>query len=169
MASATIERPRAFLDDTQGDVASGVRHFTLQLGQRAVRFPCGQGRHVLHARCVVEALARGGAPAPLSCPAVSCRSQHPRRDVLEAAVQADPGLRKLAARIRGGAAGDVDLRGLWNGVDQNSRSEAPPRDAVSLDDLQERFETGGKVQPRLAGAHARISVHVLGILNHPMG
>ncbi|CAN0575795.1 unnamed protein product, partial [Laminaria digitata] len=66
---------------------------------RAVRFPCGQGRHVLHARCVVEALARGAAPAPLRCPAVDCGALHPRRDALEAAVQADPGLRNRAARM----------------------------------------------------------------------
>ncbi|CAN0584433.1 unnamed protein product, partial [Laminaria digitata] len=42
-------------------------------------------------------------------------------------------------------------------------------DAVSLDDLGQRFATGKKVQPQLAGAHARLSVHVLGILNHDMG
>ena len=68
------ERPRAFLGDTQGDVACGVCRVTLQLGHRAVRFPCGQGGHVPHARYVVEALARGVAPAPLRCPAVSCRA-----------------------------------------------------------------------------------------------
>ena len=38
-----------------------------------------------------------------------------------------------------------------------------------MDDLQQRFETGKKVQPQLAGAHACISVHVLGIFNHAMG
>ena len=118
MASATIARPRAFLDDTQGDVASGVRHFTLQLGQRAVRFPCGQGRHVLHARCVVEDLARGVAPAPLRCPAVSCGAQHPTRDALEAAVQADPGLRNRAARLGGGTAGDADYAVGAFGMDE---------------------------------------------------
>lgn len=30
-------------------------------------------------------------------------------------------------------------------------------------------QPGQKVQPRLASAHARLSVHVLGILNHVMG
>ena len=143
----------------------------LQLGQRAVRFPCGQGRHVLLVRCVVEVLARGVAPAPLRYPAVSCRAQHLRRDALEAAVQADPGLRNRAARMGGETAGDADLRsrGLWYGWDHNSLGVGPPIDAVSLDDLQQRFATGKKVQPQLTGAHARISVYVLGIFNHAIG
>ena len=38
-----------------------------------------------------------------------------------------------------------------------------------MDDLRQRFATGKKVQPQLAGAHARLSIHVLGILNHAMG
>ncbi|CAN0556113.1 unnamed protein product, partial [Laminaria digitata] len=120
---------------------------------------------------VVQALARGAAPAPLRCPAVDCGALHPRRDALEAAVQADPGLRNRAARMGGGTIGDEDLRsrGLWYGWDQNSLGIGPPLDAVSLDDLGQRFATGKKVQPQLAGAHARLSVHVLGILNHAMG
>ena len=111
------ERPRAFLGDIHGDVACGVCRLKLQLGHRAVRFSCWQGRLVLHARCVVEALTTGVAPAPLRCPAVTCRAQHPRRDALEAAVQTDPGLRNRAAHNRGGTAGDADLRsrGLWYG------------------------------------------------------
>ena len=104
------ERSRAFLGDTQGDVVCGVCRVTLQLGHRAVRYPCGQGRHVFNARCVVEALARGVTPTPLRCPAVSCRAQHPRRDALEAAVPADPGHRNRAARTGGGTAGDAELR-----------------------------------------------------------
>ena len=114
------ECPHVFLGDTQGGVACGVCRVTLQLRHRAVRFPCGQGRHVLHARFSVEALARGVAPAPLSCPAV--RAQRPRRDALKPAVEADPGLRNRAARMGGGTAGDADLRsrGRWYGRDQNS-------------------------------------------------
>ena len=38
-----------------------------------------------------------------------------------------------------------------------------------LDDLRQRFGTGKKVQPYLVGAHARLSVHVLGIRTHAMG
>ena len=87
---------------------------------------------------------------------------------MEAVVQADPGLRNRAARMGGGTAGDADLRsrGLWYGWDQNSLGVGPPLDAVSLDDLQQRFATGKKVQPQLAGAHARLCVHVLGMLHH---
>ena len=62
---------------------------------------------MLHARCVVEALARGVTPAPLRDPAVSCRAKNPRRDALEAAVQADAGLCNRAARMAGGNAGDA--------------------------------------------------------------
>ena len=43
-------RPRAFLGDTRGDVACGVCRVTLHFGHLAVRFHCGQGRHVFHAR-----------------------------------------------------------------------------------------------------------------------
>ena len=139
------ERPRAFLGDTEGDVACGVWRETLQLGQRAVRFLCGQGRHVLHARCVVEALARGVAPA-LRCPAISCRAQHPRRDALEAAVQADPGLRKPGpAHGRGGRRRRRPKQpGAWYGWDHNSLGVRSPLDAVSSDDLQQHFATGKK-------------------------
>ena len=38
-----------------------------------------------------------------------------------------------------------------------------------MDDVQQRFATGKNVQLQLAEAHARISAHVLGILNHAMG
>ena len=71
----------------------------------------------------------------------------------------------------GGTAGDTDLRsrGLWYGWDKNSLGVGPSLDAVSLDDLQQRLATGKKVQPQLAGAHARTSVYVLGILNHAKG
>ena len=60
---------------------------TLPLEHREVRFSRGQGRYVLHARCVVEDFARGAASAPLHCPAVNSGAQHPRRDALEAAIQ----------------------------------------------------------------------------------
>ena len=110
-------RPRAFLGDTRGGTACGVCRLTLQLGHRAVRFPCGQGCHVLHARCVVEALARIAAPAPLRCPTINYGAQHPRWNSLEAAVQADPGRRSRARRMGGGTIGNEDLRsrGLWRG------------------------------------------------------
>ena len=96
----------AFLGDTRGGMACGVCRVTLQLGLRAVRFPCNQGRHVLHARCVVEALTRSTAPAPLRCPTINCEAQHPRRDAPEVSVQADPGRRNGARRMGGGIIGD---------------------------------------------------------------
>ena len=65
-------RPRSLLGDTRGGMACGICGVTLQLGHRAVRFPCVQGRHVLHARCVVEALAKSAAPAPLLYPTANC-------------------------------------------------------------------------------------------------
>ena len=98
-------RPRAFPGHTRRDLMCRICRVTLQPGHRAVRFPCGQGLYVLvlvlHARCVVEALARGAAPAPLRCPPVKCGAQHPRLDALEAAVEADSGLRIGAARWEG--------------------------------------------------------------------
>ena len=137
-------RPRAFLGDSRGGMACGVCVVTLQLGLQAMRFPCAQGCHMIHARCVVETLARSVAPASLRCPTVNCGVQHPRRDALEAAVQADPGLRNQAGRMRGGTIGDEDLssRGVWYGWDHNSLGIRPPLDAVSLDDLGQRFASG---------------------------
>ena len=87
------------------------------------------------------------------------------------AVQADPGLRNRVTRMGGRTTGDADLRsrGLWYEWDQNILGSGPPLDAVSLDDVQQRFATGKNVQLQLAEAHARISAHVLGILNHAMG
>ena len=127
-------------------MACGVCSVTLKLGHRAVRFPCGQWRHVLHARCVVGALARSAAPAPLHCPIVNCVAQHTRWDALKAAVQADPGLRNRAGRMGGGTIDDEDLqsRGLWYEWDQNNLGAVPPLDAISLDDLVQRFAAGKK-------------------------
>ena len=109
--------PRDFLGDTRGGTACGVCGVTLHVGHRAVRFPCGQRRHALHAHCVVEAFASNAAPAPLRCLAVNCGAQHPRRDVLEAAVHADLGLCNRARLMGGEIMGDENLcrRGLWYG------------------------------------------------------
>ena len=100
--------PRAFLDDTRANVACGVYRVTLQLGYRAVRFPCEQELHVLHVRCAVEAVARSAVPAHLRCLAVNGGAQHPRRDALEAVVQADPGSSQLG---RADGRGDHRRRG----------------------------------------------------------
>lgn len=42
-------------------------------------------------------------------------------------------------------------------------------DAVSLDILQQRFATGEKEQPQLAGAHTHHNVYLLSIINHALG
>lgn len=73
-----------------------------------VRFPCGRKRHVIHARCVVEAFARAAALASLRFPAVNCGAQQPRWIAMEKAVQVDPCLRNRAARMRVRTAGDKD-------------------------------------------------------------
>ena len=67
--------------------------------------------------------------------------------------------------------GDEDLRsrGLSCGWDQNSLVIGPPLDAIWMDDLGQHPATWNKVQTPLAGEHARLSVHVLGILNRAMG
>ena len=57
---------------------------------------------MLHASCVVGALARSVALTPLRWPAVNFGAQHLVRDALEAAYQADPCLRNWPARMGGG-------------------------------------------------------------------
>ena len=74
---------------------------TLQEERRKGIFPRGNGRHVLHARCVVEVLVRGAVLVPLRCPAAGGRFQRWRRGALEAMVQANPGLRSPATRMAG--------------------------------------------------------------------
>lgn len=54
-----------------------------------------RGRYVLHARCVVEGLARGASLAPAHCPAIEYGYRHTGRVALEAAVQADSDLCSL--------------------------------------------------------------------------
>ena len=83
-----------------------------------------------HACCKVEVLVRGAAPVPLRCPAVNCGTQHPRRDVLEATVQADPGLRSQASRVGGATASlgeELLSRGPCYECGQNSRGIATTR------------------------------------------
>ena len=125
----------------------------------------------MHARCVVSAVRRGGAQAPLLCGARGCTVRHGRREALEAAVQADPGLRVTAARL-GGRPYDREeghRDGLYYPWDQNTLGIAGPLDDVPLEDLQQRFVTVVIVQPRLATAHAKLITHVLGLLNHASG
>lgn len=121
-------------------------------------------------RYVVGALARGATPGPLFlCPVVNCGAQYPSRGALEAVVQANAGLRNRPARVGGGTTADADLAqpgGLVRMASNNSLGVGSLIDAVSLDELRQRFATWKKVQPQLAGSHARLSVDVLGIFNH---
>ena len=57
--------------------------------------------HPIHARCVLSSFEGRGASAPLVCGAARCEADDLRRDNLEAAVQADPGLRGRAERLIG--------------------------------------------------------------------
>ena len=72
---------------------------TVAEGHRVVQLPCG---HPVHARCVLSNLENGGGRLLLQCRAPGYGAEHPRRDTLAAAVQADPGLRRRAERLAGG-------------------------------------------------------------------
>lgn len=91
--------PSAFPGDTWRDVMCGVCCVTLQRGHRVVCLACGQGRHVLHERCVVEDLVKGVTPAPSRCPELDCEVHHARQDLLEAVIQADAGLRTRVEKM----------------------------------------------------------------------
>lgn len=117
---------------------------------------------MLHSRCFVEALARDAILAPLRCAEVGHGTRCTRRDTLEDVDQADPGLRNRIAWMEEGVRGDADLRslGLWYGWDYSTLGVGPPLDA-SLNDLQQCFAAGKKLQSQLAGAHAYLRVRVL--------
>ena len=108
---------------------------------RASRSLCGRGPR--------ERRGTGTIPLPIS----QMRSPAPKTGRTGGGgLSADPGLRNRAGRMGG-----------------NSLGVGPPLNAVSMGDLRQRFATWKKVQPQLAGTHARLSIHVLGILNHVMG
>ena len=125
----------------------------------------------MHARCVANAVRRGGAQAPLLCRARGCTVCNGGREVLEAAVQADPGLRVTAAGLRGRHDdGEEERRdGLYHPWDRNTLGIAGPLDDVPLKDLQQRFVTVAKVQSRLASAHVKRITRELGLLNQALG
>ena len=58
----------------------------------------------MHARCVLVAVRSGEvrkeAQASLVCSKRGCGARHGRREALDAAVQADPGVRVAAASLR---------------------------------------------------------------------
>ena len=104
----------------------------------------------------MNAVRRGGAQAPLLCGARGCTVRHGRWEALEAAVQADPGLRATAVGLGGIPSDDEEgrLHGLCYPWDQDTLGIAGPLDDVPIEDFELRFTTVVKVQPRLATAHA---------------
>ena len=80
---------------------------------------------------------------PFGCSERGCGARHGRREALEAAIQADPGLRDAAVALKGRPEEDDEghLQGLYYPWDQNILGVADPLDRVSLTDLQMRFIT----------------------------
>ena len=145
-ASGSVGRPRAFIDASQDGVICGGCRAAVARGHRVVRLPCGH-RHVMHARCVVEAIRRGGLHVQLICGTRGCTGHHRRRELLEAAVQANPGLRVAVAGLRRRPDNSWGERReeLCYPWDQTSLGLAGPLDDVSLEQLQQRFITVVKV------------------------
>lgn len=127
-------------------------------GHRVVQLPCG---HPIHARCVLSNLERGGERSLLQCRTAGCGTQHPRRDNLAAAVQADPGLRRRAERMIGGLDDEQSGAPTLYNWSQDSPGIGPALDAVSMDDVTFRIHTVKKIPPWLASEHARLQTHVL--------
>ena len=98
-------------------------------------------------------------------------ARHVRRETVEAAVQADPGLRVTAAGLveRPDDGEEERQDGLCYPWDQNTLGIAGPLDDIPLEDLQQVFVTVVKVQPRLVTANAKTITHLLGLLNHALG
>ena len=118
-----------------------------------------------------ECSQTGREQAPFLCGARGCTVRHERRQALEVAVQADPVLHVTAAGLGGrpddGEEGYRD--GLCYPWDQRTLGIAGPLYEVRLKDFEQRFVTVVKVQPRLATAHAKLTTHAVGLLNHALG
>ena len=100
---------------------------------RVKGLPCGN-QYVIRARCVVEAIRRGGSQAQLFYGTNGCTARRERRESSEAALQADPGLHVTVA----GLGGRMNIirserrEALCNPGDQPSLGIAGPLDDVSL-------------------------------------
>ena len=99
-APGSVTQLLAFIADDHSNTSCGGCKTTISRGHRVVGLPCGR-QHATHARWVVNAVGRGGAQASFLCGARGCTIRHGRREAIEAAVQADPGLRVTAAGLRG--------------------------------------------------------------------
>ena len=124
---------------------------------------------------MLVAVRSGGAQRGIQTPLVygerGCGAHHRRREALEAAAQADPGLRDAALALTGRPEDDDEghRQGLYYPWDQDSLGVADPLDRVSCTDLQMRFITVVKVKPNLATTHARLITQSLGLVNHALG
>ena len=70
-APGDVTQLRAFIADNPSVTSRGSCKATIARGHRVVGLPCGR-RHAMHAGCVVNAVRRGGAQAPLLCGARGC-------------------------------------------------------------------------------------------------
>ena len=165
-------RLRASLGGNDERIACGVCTAAVNQGHRVVRLPRRDGNHVLHARCVLEAVRNGGAQrgiqASFVCSERGCGARHRSREALEAAVQAGPGLRYAAVALTG-RPDEGHHQGLYYRWDQDGLGVVDPLDRVSLADLHMRFITVVKVKPNLATTHAKLITHSLGLVNHALG
>ena len=99
-APGSVTQLRAFIADDHIGTSCGGCRATIARGHRVVGLP-SERQHAMHAWCVVNAVRRGGAQASLLCGARGCTVRHGRREAIEAAVQADPGLPVTAAGLGG--------------------------------------------------------------------
>lgn len=98
-ASGSVVRPCASIDANQdGVVCGGCRGAVAREHRVVKKLPCGH-RHVMHARCLVKAMRRGGSHAQPIFGTRGCTGRHGRRGSLEAEVQADPGLHVTVAGL----------------------------------------------------------------------
>ena len=96
--------PRASFGGNHKRITCGVSTAAVNQGHRVVRLPCGYGHHIINARCVLAVVsssrAQWGAQAQLVCSKHGCGTDSGRREALDAAVQADAGLRDAAGALR---------------------------------------------------------------------
>ena len=77
-APGSVMQLRAFIADGPSGTSCGGCRATIARGHRVVGLPCGR-QHAMHARCVVNAIRRGGAQASFLCGARGCTVRHGRR------------------------------------------------------------------------------------------
>ena len=82
-------------------------------------------------------MGRKGGHRRRLCGERGCGARHGRREALDAAAQADPGIRDAAAALRGRPEQDDEghRQGLYFPWDQDSLGVANLLDSVSLNDL----------------------------------